>query len=188
VRIAFITGNKGKWEEAREALAPLGYEVEQVKLDLPEPQADDLEVVARAKVEAAKRHLPGAFFVDDAGLFVDALKGFPGVYSAYVLKTLGSGGILRLLEGQPNRGARFEAVVGAWHPRKGAHFFRGVCRGTIAPAARDAGHGFGFDPIFIPEGQTATFAELPTVEKNRMSHRGRAMAQFEAWLRENPLR
>lgn len=186
VKLTFITGNAGKAEEAREALAPLGYEVEALNLKVTEPQADSLEEVAKAKVEAARARIDGPFFVDDAGLFVDALHGFPGVYSAYALKTLGTPGILRLLEGALTRRARFEAVVGFHHPATGPRFFKGVCEGRISETARSLGHGFGFDPIFMPEGHERTFAELPTAEKNRMSHRGRAMAAFAAWLATRP--
>ena len=99
----FMTGNAGKVREAKHALQPLGFDVVQLQVEgveISEPQADDLEDVARSKIEQAIPHLPSphdALLVEDAGLFVDSLDGFPGVYSAYALKTIGFNGLLNLL-------------------------------------------------------------------------------------------
>lgn len=168
-------------------LKPLGIEVVQHHLPHPEVQADTLEEVARERALWLRGKVRGPFFVDDAGLFVDALKGFPGVYSAYANKTLGWPGILKLLEGRgdPERGARFECCIAYMEPGMGAPFLvKGVCKGRIA--AQGVGQaGFGFDPVFVPEGREATFAQLPLEDKNALSHRGRALAKFAAWLREN---
>lgn len=178
-----MTGNDGKAREAAAALAPIGIRVEQVRADVVEIQADTLEAVAHAKLAHAARRVPRPFFLDDAGLFVDALAGFPGVYSAHALRTIGTRGILRLLEGRDDRAARFEAVVG-YLPERGEPFFaKGVCEGTIAQKTADGGHGFGFDPIFLPRGDSRTFAELPADEKNGLSHRGRALARLSERLR-----
>lgn len=183
VRIAFVTGNRGKVAEAAHRLMEAQVEVEQLDLDPVEIQADTLEDVARAKAEwVAARHA-GAFFVDDAGLFVDGLGGFPGVYSAYALKTIGTAGILKLLDGADDRAARFVAVIGYKAPGEDVRLFRGECAGRIADAPQSSGHGFGFDPIFVPEGESRTFAELPLDVKNGISHRGRALDAFVAWLR-----
>lgn len=181
-RIAFVTSNKGKLEEARDRLALVGRDVEQLDLKAVEIQADSLEEVARAKAEwVAARH-EGPFFVDDAGLFVDALHGFPGVYSAFALKTIGVDGVLRLMRGVADRGARFEAVIAYREPDHPLALFKGVALGTLADAPRSAGHGFGFDPVFVPAGRSETFAELPTAVKNSLSHRGRALDQLVAHL------
>src|SRR6056300_1642921 len=127
--IWFLTGNAGKLAEAQHHLHPLGYEVRLLSVygeNIVEPQASDLETVARAKLEQALGHLPSPqarVLVEDAGLFVDALNGFPGVYSAYALDTLGCHGILRLLahlssddpvQAKRLRSARFWAVAGLW--------------------------------------------------------------------------
>ena len=112
-----MTGNVGKVREAKHALEPLGFDVKQLVvegLEVSEPQCDDLEVVARSKLQQAQAHLPhpdDALMVEDAGLFVEALNGFPGVYSAYVLNTLGCDGILKLMEKNDNRTAEFQAVT-----------------------------------------------------------------------------
>ena len=184
MELAFVTGNKGKLEEARARLAEVGVDVVQADLAPVEIQADTLQEVARAKAEDVARRLDGAFFLDDAGLFVDALNGFPGVYSAHALRTLGVPGLLKLLDGVADRAARFEAVVAYREPGAPLALFTGVARGRIAETPRSGGHGFGFDPVFVPEGREETFAELDTATKNRLSHRGRALDQLVRHLAE----
>lgn len=178
--LRFVTGNKGKAEEAASALVGVAA-VEHVDVPVIEVQADDLGVVAWHKASALLGRVREPYFVDDGGLFVDALKGFPGVYSAPTLKSIGAPGILRLMEGVLDRRARFECVVGYVDAGE-VRLFKGRCEGRLALAPRAAGHGFGFDPIFEPEGETRTFAEIPTAEKNAMSHRGKALAQLRAHL------
>lgn len=186
MKVAFVTGNKGKLDEARHALAAVGVEVTHVDAKPVEIQADTLAEVARAKaVEVARRHA-GPFFVDDAGLFVDALNGFPGVYSAHALKTIGTGGLLKLMEGVSDRRARFEAVIAYRGANGSIDLFEGVSTGRLAERARDRGQGFGFDPVFEPEGHRETFAELPIGVKNRLSHRGRALALLVERLARGP--
>ena len=176
-----MTGNRGKAAEAASALADVAR-VEHVDVPVLEVQADDLGVVAWHKANALLGRVQEPYFVDDGGLFVDALKGFPGVYSAPTLKTIGADGILRLMQGRADRAARFECVVGyVEHGEVG--LFKGRCDGRIAEAPSAGGHGFGFDPIFVPSGETRTFAEIPTAEKNGISHRGKALAGLAAHLR-----
>lgn len=184
MRLRFVTGNAGKVREAREALAAVGVEVVQANVGYPELQADDLATVARAGAEDVARRLDGPFFLDDAGLFVEALGGFPGVYSSYVYGTVGLEGILRLLEGETDRRARFEAVVAYRDPVGEVHLLEGVCRGTVPEARLDGAQGFGYDPIFVPKGEVRSFAQMPASEKNAMSHRGRALAALAELLSE----
>ena len=185
----FMTGNVGKVREAKHALEPLGYNVRQLTVDgleIVEPQCDDLEIVARSKLEQARPYLPNpndALMVEDAGLFIDKSNGFPGVYSAYVLETLGCDGILNLLEGENERGAQFEAVAAFLLDGK-IHVSRGVCLGVIASSASGE-DGFGFDPIFVPDnieidGKTtttngSTFADVDMRLKEQFSHRRKAL-------------
>jgi XTP/dITP diphosphohydrolase len=182
MRIAFVTSNPGKVEEAKKYFEPLGVEVYQLRLSYPEIQADTLEEVAEYGAKWLAERIKGPFFLDDSGLFVDALRGFPGVYSAYVYKTLGFNGILRLLEGETNRKAHFKSVIAYWDG--GLHVFTGRVDGEITTEPRGSG-GFGFDPIFKPDGFDKTFAEMTTEEKNEISHRGRALRAFAQWLKEN---
>lgn len=177
VRITFVTGNKGKLHEAQVALAPLGHDIVGSDLKPVEIQGETLEEISRAKCEVLEGRLDAPFFVDDGGLFVEALRGFPGVFSAHALKTIAAAGVLKLMEGVDDRRAHFACVV-SYHDGRRIHGFAGRCDGTLATAPRSQGHGFGFDPIFVPEGYRETFAELSAETKNAMSHRGRALAQL----------
>lgn len=187
MHLVFVTGNPGKLEEARTALAPYAT-IEQDPGGYPEIQADTLQEVARAGLDHVGRRRDPPFFLEDAGLFVDALNDFPGVYSAYAYKTLGVEGILRLIKDTPadRRTARFQAVIGYRDPDHNDHLFTGSVAGFIAPVAKGT-HGFGFDPIFVPRAlsedpQGKTFAQLPSQEKNEHSHRGAAIARFRHHL------
>jgi XTP/dITP diphosphohydrolase len=173
----FVTSNPGKIREAEAAFAPLGWRVRPVRRVLPEPQSDTLEEVVAVKL-AALAPKPTVQLVEDSGIFLDALAGFPGVYSAYAYRTLGLDGLLRLLRGRP-RAATFRTVAGLRRGRS-TWTFVGEAQGRIAVRPRGR-HGFGFDPVFVPTRQRRTFAELPITEKLAISHRGqafRAVAQF----------
>ena len=179
--IRFVTTNAGKYREVTAILRADGVEVEHFDLLLPEVQADTIEEVVEHSVKALAGEADFDFVVDDSGLFVDALKGFPGVYSSYAFRTIGIPGVLRLMEGAERRQARFATVIGLWANGE-THMFRGECRGTITEQPRGTA-GFGFDPIFLPEGHDRTFAEMLTEEKNAISHRGNAARALAAFLR-----
>lgn len=181
MRITFVTGNKGKLHEAQVALAPLGHEVVSADLHPVEIQGDSLDEISLAKCDVLLGRLPAPFFVDDGGLFVEALRGFPGVFSAHALKSIGAQGILKLMEGVEDRRAHFACVV-SYHDGRTTDSFAGRCDGVLAMTARSDGHGFGFDPIFVPDGHEKTFGELDAETKNRISHRGKALAQLVAHL------
>jgi XTP/dITP diphosphohydrolase len=180
--IHFITSNKGKLEEAEKKLFRLGFHVVGSDIYVPEIQANSVREVIEYALDFLETNEEanrlGRVMLDDSGLFIDYLKGFPGVYSAYVLNTIGYKGILKLLEGveEELREARFIACIGYLDMEtKEREIFEGVSSGKIAFAPRGSG-GFGYDPIFIPkEGNGRTFAEIPTEEKNIYSHRGRAL-------------
>jgi XTP/dITP diphosphohydrolase len=179
--IAFVTTNEGKFREVSEKLLEVGVKLVREDRTYPEIQADRLEKVVRFAATVLDDQIRGDYLIDDSGLFIDHFGGFPGVYSSYVYKRLGGAGILKLLAGVRDRGATFETVF--LLRRRGDHdVFHGACRGTIADAERGQG-GFGFDPIFIPEGHADTFAEMTVSEKNRVSHRARAVDALLAHLR-----
>jgi XTP/dITP diphosphohydrolase len=181
VKIYLVTSNQGKLREFRSALAPLGYEVEHSTEECDEIQADTLREVVLFCLEQLKDKGLGDFVIDDSGLFVHGLKGFPGVYSSYALRTIGLDGVLRLLDGVADRSAHFECCIGA--SIGGEHLtVTGRCDGSInfRPSGTD---GFGFDPLFVPSGYSQTFAEISIGEKNRISHRGKAVQAFSAELR-----
>lgn len=184
--IYFVTGNKHKYTEVKpliESHLPL-YELVQSNEPLQEIQADTLEDVAQFKVNSVKGKINGEYFIEDAGFFVDdQIHGFPGVYSSYVMKTIGWQGILHLLGQSPSRNAHFESVIAFVDKAYQIHFFKGINEGTVALEGKGKS-GFGFDPIFLSkDSPTKTFAELSLEEKNRISHRSRAMQKFLEFLK-----
>ncbi len=170
----FITSNEGKYKEVREMARKYGVEIEWMRMKYLEPQGSDLEEIARLSALMLAEKIDGKFFIEDSGLFIEALKGFPGPYSSYVFKTIGNEGILRLMEGVENRKAYFKAVV-AYYDGNDVHTFTGVVEGEISKEVRGS-EGFGYDPIFLYQGRT--FAEMKTEEKNKVSHRRRAFEKF----------
>lgn len=154
-----------------------GYDVEHIKTKYPEIQADTLEQTIVPGLRWLIERYDRPLFIDDSGLFVESLKGFPGVYSSYVFKTVGCEGILKLMQGVEDRKARFECCIGYMEPGGEPFISEGVARGSISREMAGTG-GFGYDPIFVPEGDTRTYAQMDIPEKNAMSHRGRAIAKF----------
>ena len=179
--IDLITSNPGKLREFEAALRPLGFEVRHRPEEIDEIQADTLEEVVQACMAVLKLRSVRNFVLDDSGLFIDALNGFPGVYSAYVLKTLGCQGVLKLLEGLKDRRAHFECCIGCSLEGVGAFTVQARADGRIAREPRGAA-GFGFDPIFLPEGRDKTFSEMGLEDKNEISHRGKAIKSFVSQL------
>ena len=172
--LRFVTSNPGKVREAREYLPET---VEQADYDYPEIQSEELAEIAAAGARDAFDEIGEPVFVDDAGLFIDALDGFPGPYSSYVEERLGIERVRALAEREDDRGASFRAVV-AYADADTLETFEGAVPGRIVPARGEG--GFGYDPIFEHRGQT--FAEMSTEEKNTVSHRGRALAKFADWV------
>lgn len=179
----FVTSNEGKFREIREMASNYGIEVEWLRMEYLEPQGNSLEEIARLSAEMLSSRIQGEFFLEDSGLFVEALKGFPGPYSSYVFKTIGNEGIIKLMEGVENRRAYFMAVV-AYFDGKEVRTFTGKVEGEISREIRGT-QGFGYDPIFLYGDKT--FAEMTTKEKNQVSHRRRAFEEFFRWLKENKI-
>ncbi|WP_321420616.1 XTP/dITP diphosphatase [uncultured Methanomethylovorans sp.] len=177
--IVFVTGNKGKFNEAISILEAKHIELLQNTGGYPELQEDDLEPIASfgAKWAAEKLQIP--VMVDDSGLFINALNGFPGPYSAFVENKMGNKKVLKLMEDEENRTAVFKSVIGYCEPGKEAIVFTGTVEGIISFEERGTG-GFGYDPIFEYNGRT--FAEMGDEEKNTLSHRRRALDKFFEWL------
>jgi XTP/dITP diphosphohydrolase len=181
LKISLVTSNQGKLREFRSVLEPYGVEVEHSDAECDEIQADTLREVVLSCLQQLEAKGLHDFVIDDSGLFVHGLRDFPGVYSAYALKTIGLDGLLRLLDGVKDRSAHFECCVGA--SIGGEEFVvTGRCDGSIAMRPSGSG-GFGFDPLFVPSGYSQTFAEISIGEKNRISHRGKAVQAFSDELR-----
>ncbi len=182
MRFTLVTTNKGKVEEFRRIFEQynLWFRVEYLKTR--EIQSNDLREIARESVTYAYAILREPVIVEDAGLFIESLKGFPGPYSSYVYKTIGVEGVLKLMDNVRDRSAAFHSVIAFYSPYTGVKIFTGEARGKISYEPRGKS-GFGFDPIFIPEeGDGRTFAEMEIDEKNNISHRGKAARKFIEWI------
>ena len=187
--LVFATNNAHKLDEIR---AILGDKMHILSLndincheDIPET-ADTLEGNASLKAEYIFNHYGKDCFADDTGLEVEALDGAPGIYSARYAGGDGhdsEANMTKLLENmadKDNRKARFRTAICLIEGGE-KHFFDGIVNGEIIRARRGAS-GFGYDPIFMPEGYTETFAEMGNDEKNKISHRARAVAKLCDYL------
>ena len=173
MKVLFATGNMGKLQEVKAKFVAHGIEVERLDDRYPELQVDTLEEVVNWGLDWLWNRHKKTLMVDDSGLFIDSLKGYPGVYSAYVFKTLGCEGILKLLEGKKDRSAEFRCCAGYVDSNGVKTLVIGKVKGQIINEKRGTG-GFGYDPLFVPDGYEKTFAQMQTDEKNSISHRGRA--------------
>ena len=162
-------------------LRDYGLQLARLRTKGNELQSNDVGVVASSAASelAARRDPP--FFVEDTGIFVDSLGGFPGAYAAFVYKTIGLKGVLKLLSGHSDRSAEFVSAVAFVGRSRRPRVFLGRLRGTISPTLRGR-HGFGYDPIFIPDGSKRTMAELTLLEKCEVSHRAMALRAMGGWL------
>lgn len=180
LRVRIVTGNRHKFLEASTILAEYGVRAVQDRRGKVEIQSDSLEEVVRYALHLfSPENEP--IVVEDAGLFIDSLRGFPGPYSSFVYRTIGVKGVLKLMKGVKDRRARFVSAVGTLTPSGEIMVFTGISHGSIAMEPRGS-MGFGFDPIFVPEGCERTFAEMGVEEKNAFSHRAKAFKKLAEWL------
>jgi XTP/dITP diphosphohydrolase len=189
--LVVATGNSGKLAELSELLAPLGVAVRSPadlgwEPDTPE-DGETLEMNALTKAREAVRATGIAALADDSGLFVNALGGAPGVHSARYSGEIQDSAancvkLLGALEGLPpeERGAEFRCVIALIDARGKEQIFSGTCRGQIGTEPRGK-MGFGYDPVFV-SGNGRTFAEMDSMTKHRISHRGRALEALRAYL------
>ncbi len=178
----FATSNEGKLKEAREIL--VDFEVRGVEAQINEIQSLNEVEVAKQKAAEYFFTFGKPIFVEDLSLSFNYLRGLPGTYINDFLKVLGNEGLTRLIPKGQDRGAKATtAVVFCWSKDK-YRVFKGVVKGNIAEFPRGRG-GFGWDSIFIPEGEVKTFAEMNLVQKNRYSMRAIALKKFASWLRNN---
>lgn len=190
MKLFFITSNKDKFNEVKTILLPvLTIEIEQLDQEYPEIQANSLEDVVKFGLEWLMRRLDKRYFnhyimIEDSGLFITRLKGFPGVYSSFVQKTLGNDAVLNLLDGEWDRRATFETCIGFTTMNEAPKFFKGICEGNLAVEPKGS-QGFGFDPIFMPGDEKRTFAEMSMEEKNNFSHRGIALNRLKEYIAAN---
>ena len=182
MKAIFVTTNEHKRREVQEIL---GVELERADLDPPEIQAIDPAEVASEKASAAREALGKPevpVLVEDSGLMVDAWDGFPGALTKWLMQSVGNDGLLRMLGPDDDRSARAVCVVALAEADGTVRTFRGEVPGTLASEPRGES-GFGYDPVFVPEGSSLTYAEMGE-GKNADSHRARAFRAVREWLEE----
>lgn len=181
MKLYFATGNPHKFAEVKQVMEEFGIELERVDIKGEEIQANSVLAVVENSARRIAKEFAKPFIVEDTSLQVEALNTFPGPYSSYVYKTIGLGGILKLLEGIDDRNAEFHSAMSYGERGRVVKNVVGIAEGTISKKIRGA-EGFGFDPIFIPQGNRKTFGEMSMDEKNRLSHRAKAARIVGEWL------
>lgn len=175
------TSNGHKVAEANFVLKEFGVVL--VGRDVKGDELQSLEpaTVAKASLESILPSFGRPLVVEDTGLFVKSLNGFPGALASHAFKTIGNQGILKLLAGEGDRSAYFEAAVAYGLPPDHIWIFTGSVHGAISEEAAGTA-GFGFDPIFVPQGFDKTFSQMTLQEKSKVSHRARAFRRLGAWV------
>ena len=177
MEIYFASSNMHKFSEAKAVLS--NHKLTHFPFDYNELRYDTPTEIAIDAVIEAYRRVKKPIFVEDSGLFIDSLNGFPGTFSAWALKKISLEGILTLLKNKTDRNSHFESSI-AYHDGSNIHVFKGVTEGEISKliSGKD---GFGYDPIFIPRGYDQTFAQSIEL-KNKLSHRYKSLLHFSKML------
>ncbi len=176
-KIVFATTNSGKISEANNIL---GIEVVPSGLEIPEIQSIDPEKVALQKAADYFAQLKTPLLIEDVSLTFNSLNGLPGPYINDFSKALGNKGLIELIKGNDRTATAMTTLVYCDKDRN-PHLFQGIIQGKISTEERGS-NGFGWDPIFIPDGTTKTFAEMTESEKNSLSMRKIALQKFKTWL------
>jgi inosine triphosphate pyrophosphatase len=172
----FITGNRGKFSEVKEIIP----DIVQLEIDLPEIQDLDARIVIKEKLLEATKHESGEFIVEDTSLSFDALGGLPGPLCKWFLKATGNEGLFNISQKLGNDSAQVKVILGYINNEKQIQFFERVLQGRIVTPVGD--NGFGWDPIFQPDGYEKTFAEMTQEEKNQISMRKIAADKLKNYL------
>ncbi|XWS22403.1 hypothetical protein CRYUN_Cryun29cG0031000 [Craigia yunnanensis] len=179
--VTFVTGNAKKLEEVKDILGQ-SIPFQSLKLDLPELQGEP-EEISKEKARLAALQVNGPVLVEDTCLCFNALKGLPGIYHKWFLEKIGHEGLNNLLTAYEDKSAyalcAFSFALG---PDVEPITFLGKTPGKIVPARGP--NDFGWDPIFQPDGYDQTYAEMPKEEKNKISHRSRALAMVKSHVAE----
>jgi len=181
MRLFFVTCNKGKVREFKQILGPK-ITAQQIAINYPELRSDNPEEIAKLAAKQLADILKKPVVVEDSGLFIKSLNGFPGTSSAYIHKRIGLKGILKLMEGIKNRECMYMSAVAYCKPKKQSISFLGTEKGKIAKKIR-GNYGFGHDPIFIPEGNKKTYGEMRNCEEIKKFRR-RAVLKLLDYLKK----
>ena len=185
MKITLVTGNWAKIALAKEKLEPLGIEVDNVKMDTVEIQADSVEEVAAYSAKWASEQLKANVVKNDTGIMVDALKGFPGPYTHYIADTIGEDGLLKLMKGVENRKACFVQALAFCEYGKEPVVFKSITEGTIAKR-KSGKYGWAYDFIFIPKGQTKTLGSFKDDVRFKLWN-DTGYKQLASYLKDNHL-
>lgn len=172
----FITGNKNKFEEVKAIIS----ELKQLDIDLPEIQEIDAKEIIKQKLLEALKHKKGEFIVEDTSLYLDFMNGLPGPLIKWFLKTVGNEGLFKMAQNAGDMKAETKTIIGYAKNPNEIFYFEGAIKGKIVSPKGD--NGFGFDPIFRPEGFNKTFAEMNAEEKNAISMRKIAVSRLKEFI------
>lgn len=178
MELYFLTGNQNKLREVQEMLE---QEVKQLDIDLPEMQELDSHKIIEAKMNEAIKHHKGRFIVEDTSLVFEGLNGLPGPLVKWFLTSIGIEGLHRMAKSSETMNATAITMVGYYDGEK-IQFIEGRTEGEIVSPAGET--KFGWDPIFKPNGHDKTYAEMDAEEKNKISHRGKALRKLKELLSE----
>ena len=174
----FVSSNTHKFTEAERILSNLGLELNLFKTTLEEIQSNSLSEIAKRKALDAYSKVQKPVIIEDDGLFIDSLDGFPGPYSSYAYDTIGNKGIIRLLENSESRNAKFVAIIAYCNGVDDVQLFESSIPGKISLSIEKG--GWGYDPIFIPDGESKTYANVS--DKDKFSHRSASLKKFSDWF------
>jgi len=174
----FVSSNTHKFEEAQRILSNLGVDISLFKTTLEEIQSDSLSKIAERKAIDAYTKVQKPVIIEDDGLFIDSLGGFPGPYSSYAYDTIGNKGIIQLLQNSEHRDAKFVAIIAYYNGINEVKLFESSIPGKISKEIEKG--GWGYDPIFIPDGESKTYANVS--DKDKFSHRAAALTKFSNWF------
>ena len=174
----FASSNEHKFQEAERILANLGVKINLFKTTLEEIQSNNLNDIAEKKAINAYDLIQKPVIIEDDGLFINTLNGFPGPYSSYVYDTIGNKGIMDLLENSKVRDAKFVSIIAYCDSDCDVKLFESSIPGKISSIIEKG--GWGYDPIFIPDGESKTYANVS--DKDKFSHRSAALTKFSNWF------
>ena len=174
----FASSNEHKFEEVQRILSTLGVNIKLFKTTLEEIQSNSLNEIAKRKAIDAFTKIQKPILIEDDGLFINSLNGFPGPYSSYAYDTIGNTGIIQLLENTELRDAKFVAIIAYCNGIDEVKLFESSIPGKISKEIEKG--GWGYDPIFIPDGESKTFANVS--DKDKFSHRSASLKKFSDWF------